>query len=854
MDRISGLCFLDPSSRRVKYLPQVQLDAHTSIISSISRTTLTQTFANFAEHIPEIRYSFPLFDGVTVVEFICTIGERVIRGVVKEKQQAREEYRETIGRRETAGLLEQLPTSADVFTTIIGNIPAGDKVVVQITYLGELKHDAQVDGVRLVIPTAIAPRYGSYPGDLVTSHLQMDGGIRITVDAEASTGSSITSIQSPSHSLAVTLGRTSTEPDATPSLQKASATLALGTAELYKDFILQVKITDAGNPVAILEEHPSIPNQRAIMVTLVPKFQLPAAKPEIVFVCDRSGSMADKIRDLKFSLRLFIKSLDVGVKFNICSFGSKYSFLWQQSRTYDKASMDEAMNHIETFAADFGGTEMYAPLEEAFTRRYKDMNVEVFLLTDGEIWGHHQLFDLINKKVAASNGAIRVFSLGIGSNVSHALIEGVARAGNGFSQSVADNEEMGSKVIRMLKGALYPHVKDYSLEVEYESALESVDDDFEVVDRVVDEPVLPSLTSTEPSVDSTTKPTILLFDHSIDLDHDSTGGDKRGRYSHLPHIETPKQLQAPFTIPPLFPFNRTTVYLLMSEESAQRKPKSVILRGTSDHAPLELQIAVNVLATKGETIHQLAAKKVVTELEQGRGWIYHARESGEQSGLIEATYPGLFLDMAEREAVRLGVQYQVGGMWCSFVATGSDYVPKKPRPTEAKLGRTRRAAGMYKDISYYDLAGTMMCDLGNVRPESLALMSSKYEPRRVQPDFSETEPAGDLQEEDQLSETKYQALVNMQNFEGYWEWNHGLVSNMGWKADKIQPVAMQKLSDDAKDEKIVATACAIAWLRKGMAAKEDSWELLVKKAVAWMEARLGQWLAAEVICIVGDLI
>uniref|UniRef100_A0A8H7KEQ0 VWFA domain-containing protein n=1 Tax=Bionectria ochroleuca TaxID=29856 RepID=A0A8H7KEQ0_BIOOC len=225
-----------------------------------------------------------------------------------------------------------------------------------------------------------------------------------------------------------------------------------------KDFILQLSATKLGDPSAVLETHPTIPNQRALMATLVPKFNLPADKPEIVFVCDRSGSMGggQQIPNLINALNTFLRSLPVGVKFNICSFGSSYEFLWPRSESYSQDSLNKAVNYVKTFSANFGGTNMYQPVEETFKRRYEDMNLEVFLLTDGEIWDQEKLFELINAQVASTKGATRIFSLGIGHGVSHALIEGVARAGNGFAQTVADNEKMDKKVVRMLKGALTP--------------------------------------------------------------------------------------------------------------------------------------------------------------------------------------------------------------------------------------------------------------------------------------------------------------------------------------------------------------------------------------------------------------
>ncbi|CAJ2499844.1 Uu.00g026970.m01.CDS01 [Anthostomella pinea] len=628
-DHICGFYYYDINLRLTRYLPQVKLEAHAAIISSTSRTTLTQTFINPDDKnaLKEIRYKFPLYDGVSVVGFTCTVGGRVIVGVVKERQEARKNYEQAVARGETAGLLEQLPAASDVFTTTVGNIPAGAQIVVKITYLGELKHDAQVDGIRLTIPTNIAPRYSSYntySSQLWSpSHPVSDQGIKITVDAEVPKDLQI----------------------------QLPATLALGTAEFDKDFILQVVATNTGNPLAVLEQHPTIPNQRALMTTLVPKFNLPAEKPEIVFVCDRSGSMGGSIGNLQAALRLFVKSLSIGTKFNICSFGSSHTFLWERSQTYDSMSVAAAMQHIDT-------------------RRYLDLNLEVFLLTDGSIWDQERLMQTVKKHVDESDGAIRVFTLGIGSEASHALIEGVVRVGNGFSQAISGSEEMGSKVVRMLKGAMFPHVKDYTLEVKYEDA-GAENNDFKLIEKVVDCLVIDLPGASKPEATATAQPLktpISLFDPSVKNDVDMK--DVNDTELNIPAIEPPKLLQTPSNIPPLFPFNRTTVYLLLSPKTNQATPKSVFLRGTSTHGPLELEIPVTVLEEKGQTIHQLAAKKAVGELEDSRGWMFHAKTA--DGKLLKDKHESQFTGVVKREAVRLGVEYQVGGKWCSFFAVEKD--------------------------------------------------------------------------------------------------------------------------------------------------------------------------------------
>lgn len=432
-----------------------------------------------------MRYAFPLYEGVSVVGFSCHVGDRIIMGEVKEKEQAKKVYKEAIARGEKAGLLEQLPDASDVFTTTIGNIPPGAKVVVNITYLGELKHDMEVDGIRYTFPANICPRYGSPQSNPTESLQQMDGTISITVDAEMAEGSFIQKLQSPSHPISMSMGTTSSSPDSDPLLSKASAMLTLGVTHLEIDFILQVIAKDTGIPKAILETHPVIPNHRALMATLVPKFSLPAERPEVVFVIDRSGSMAgSRIQLAKEALQVFLKSLPVGVKFNICSFGSSHSFLFPRSVAYEQETLTKAVRHAEELQADYGGTETLPPLKAAIEQRYKDMSLDVIMLTDGETWHQHTVFDYLNANIQEKKAPVRVFTLGIGNGVSHAFIEGVAKAGNGFSQSCVEGERMSSKVVRMLKGALSPHVNDYTLEVKYPSTEE--DDEFEIVERVAD--------------------------------------------------------------------------------------------------------------------------------------------------------------------------------------------------------------------------------------------------------------------------------------------------------------------------------------------------------------------------------
>lgn len=894
------------------YLPQLSLEAKAVILSSIARTSYTQTFSNpLPDNIPELRYSFPLYDGVSVASFTCTINrDRVIKGRVLDKKKARETYENAKARGQTAGLLEQLPVASDVFTTTIGNVPAGAEIRVDIVVLGELKHDAETDGIRFTVPTHIGPRYGSQPNALAnTTRATLQ--TQITVDVELPTGSLISSLQSPSHPIAIAIGALSTSTGSkSPSPHLASASLTLGAAPLDKDFILQVVATNTDNPVVILENHATIPNRRALMTTLVPKFNLPDQRPEIVFICDRSGSMeGQKIANLSSALQLFLKSLPLGVTFNVCGFGNRHEFLFPQSGPYDSESLETAMRYAETISANFGGTEIYAPLVDTFKRRNPDRDLEVFLLTDGSVWGQFGLFDTVHHHVTESKGAIRLFTLAIGSDASYSLVEGLARAGKGFSQSVGSNERMDKKVIRMLKGALTPHIHEYALEVKYkrpdQDIIDDDDDDFDLIDRVADlaVDVLPAEKTREAKQTDIPKAPISLFDPNFDPNAQIESAGVTAGPAHLPSVTVPKILQAPSEIPPLYPFNRTCVYLLMSPETSKKIPESVILRAESKYGPLEVEIPVTKTTT-GETIHQLAARKAIHEMEEGRGWIFRAKKTG--SVLLKVAYENEFAAMVEREAVRLGVQFQVAGKWCSFVAveendgtvvaTPSASSSKEPPVHTPRTIMSKRACAISfrrkgshaspafgapvdtfpstfsfaaQPFSLRQAPGPtfattatsqMFSHLQAAAPTSGALFGQLQNRSQVQDlmsdDLFTADPmsdaslcAVDFAEPDLWvttetpKETKLQTIIRLQYFSGLWDAKKEVLDTIGVteaRFSQLLSTAPVSLENPAMAREIVATTTAvIVFLQMQLASEKDAWELVVEKALSWLEGFYG---------------
>ena len=252
------------------------------------------------------------------------------------------------------------------------------------------------------------------------------------------------------------------------------------------------------------------------------------------------------------------------------------------------------------------------------------------------------------------------------------MIEGVARAGNGFAQSVGEGEKLDGKVVRMLRGALIPDYGALTMEIQYQKD-DDDKDEFVLVERVIDSFDVLGLDDDDWQDAQLGEGEELTFSAETTVVGsgkkcmEKPDTDGQARFSHLPAVPAPKLMQAPQTIPPLYPFSRTNIFVLISPEAAQGTIKSVILKSSRPEKPFELEVPVEILPERAETIHQLAAKKAVNDLEEGRGWLVHAKD--EKGVPIKEKHSARFQSMVEREAVRLGIQYQVAGKFTSFVAT-----------------------------------------------------------------------------------------------------------------------------------------------------------------------------------------
>lgn len=567
---------------RKQYVPLTEIIANIQVTGSNSYTTLMQNFFNSGtQRITESRYIFPLYNGSTVVSFRCQVGDGPeINGVVKAKEEAQAIYDKTSSQQRIATLLhEQTP---EIFEFDIANIPPNTGVSVQIVYLNELKTDVYGNGLLVTVPTSIAPRYGISPmfwSDVHTPrHLKLDGnGLQVRVEVIAE--HELTALECRTHPASCCIGvaeepsfaclASGKEPNTELDRTRGVVELASSSTVLDRDFVVNIRTNACATSRcrAHLEQSLHYPDTSALQVTFSPGdlfAKVAVSEPrmtEIILVLDRSASMWDnKIETLRKATHVFLRELETKKKhclFNICSFGSTSDTLWPSSRICSKGHINEALKYLtNSCEADMGGTELEQGLKKAVSVKTTDksVNTQVIILTDGEIWDRDGVLTFVKDTRVATKNQTRFFTLGIGDEVSHSLVEGIGRVGGGFTAVIPAAPFGGWEpgVVRMSEMAFAPENWECKLTPSFKS----------------------------------------------------DGQDGTVAYS-----------QAPLHIPSIHSFDKSTTYFLF--HSHDPPIDSILVEGKSSSGKcISKSIAVECVQTPRPIIHHLAAKAIIKSYEE----------------------------------------------------------------------------------------------------------------------------------------------------------------------------------------------------------------------------------------------
>jgi Ca-activated chloride channel family protein len=138
-------------------VPAVQLgtDMDVTVSGQVARVRVTQAFRNTSNRWVEANYLYPLPQDGAVDTLKMVVGQRVIIGKIKRREEAQKIYDKALKEGRKASLVEQ--QRPNMFTNRVANVGPGETILVQIEYQAPVR---QVGGTfSLRLPLVVGPRY-----------------------------------------------------------------------------------------------------------------------------------------------------------------------------------------------------------------------------------------------------------------------------------------------------------------------------------------------------------------------------------------------------------------------------------------------------------------------------------------------------------------------------------------------------------------------------------------------------------------------------------------------------------------------------------------------------------------------
>jgi Ca-activated chloride channel family protein len=448
-------------------MPLKHTEVDAAVSGYVARVSVVQQYQNPFDEKIEAVYVFPLPSNSAVNEFVMTVGERKIRGIIREREEAEEIYEAARAQGYVASLLTQ--ERPNIFTQKVANIEPGKAIDIELLYYQTLEY---ADGwLEWAFPMVVGPRFNP-PGfdegvgavgrgdqglseqPTEVSYLRPgersghDIGLAVTIDA----GVAIEELEVPTHAVSVER----------PNPAQAAVKLAGQDVIPNKDFVLRYRVAGTEIKSGLLTHR----DERGGFFTLMaypPEelADLPRQPMEMVFVLDCSGSMYGEPLDLaKDAVRYALSRLGPDDTFQIITFSDDASTFGDDPVRADDDNIEEALDYLDDIDSE-GGTMMDAGIRAALDfphdpRRFRIVS----FMTDGYIGNEVEIFASIKERL----GAARIFSFGVGSSVNRYLMEGMARIGRGAVAYVNADEGSQRAVAAFFDRIAHPAMTDVEID------------------------------------------------------------------------------------------------------------------------------------------------------------------------------------------------------------------------------------------------------------------------------------------------------------------------------------------------------------------------------------------------------
>jgi Ca-activated chloride channel family protein len=472
-DRIAALRAVVDGDANGRALPLERTDVRGDVALNVASVAVTQVYTNpFATKIEAV-YVFPLPQDAAVSDFVMVIGERRIRGIVREREEAQRIYAAARAQGYQASLLSQ--ERPNLFTQRVANIEPGQRIDVEITYFQTLTWG---DGAfEMAVPTVVGPRFDPpgatggvgavAAGAEGTSGQATEvgylppaeaGAHRLTLEVKLDLGMPIGTLACDTHPVRVTRDGD----------RRATVALRDGVDVPNRDFVLRFAPagTELRGAVAVHRD-PESQDGWFTMLLQPPLEQIdvPPQPREMIFVVDCSGSMSgEPLAVCKRTIRRCLERLGPDDTFQVIRFSDDASLRTRGTVPATPDEVRDALRFVDRLEAN-GGTMMERGIVAALAHpAERGRRRIVTFMTDGFIGNETDILRAVHTHV----GDARIFSFGVGSAPNRYLLERMASLGRGVAAYVGLDASGQAEVDALFARLERPALAD--LEIDWRGA------------------------------------------------------------------------------------------------------------------------------------------------------------------------------------------------------------------------------------------------------------------------------------------------------------------------------------------------------------------------------------------------
>ncbi|XP_067243914.1 inter-alpha-trypsin inhibitor heavy chain H3-like isoform X2 [Chanodichthys erythropterus] len=425
-----SIFLISASSQAVKKKQDVDIYSfhiNSTVTSRYATTVITSRVANTLNESQEIQFEVKIPKTAFISKFRMTIEGKTYDGVVKEKQEAQQQYSEAVSRGQSAGLIKSVGRTLEDFKTSV-TVAAFSKVTFELTYEELLKR--RLGKYELLINAQPMQPVADFKMDV---HIQEKPGISfLEVKGDLSTGDLVNAIKT-----------TRADKDAWvtfyPTRDQQTKCKSCGENGLNGDLLITYDV-ERQNPKG------EVMVSNGYFVHYFAPSDVPRIPKNVVFIIDRSGSMhGRKIDQTRLALLRILSDLDEDDHFGLITFDHFVDTWKRELLKATKQNLENAKSFVKEIR-DGGYTNINAAVlagVDMINRHPREGTASILiLLTDGDPTSGETNIERIMANVKKAIGLkFPLYCLGFGHDVNFDFLTKMSLENGGVARRIYEDSD-----------------------------------------------------------------------------------------------------------------------------------------------------------------------------------------------------------------------------------------------------------------------------------------------------------------------------------------------------------------------------------------------------------------------------